>query len=446
MKCVRPTFFKSKKQKNETKRKEFFRISQTTITLLFLTFTIISFILEKIPLGLTATICALGLTLTGVLDASTTFAQYVNSNVILCVGMFVVGQALFETGMANKIGGIVTKFARTERTLIIAIMVIVGVMSGFLSNTGTAAVLIPVVCGIADESGYSRSRLLMPLVFAAALGGNLSIIGAPGNLMGVNALQEMGLSTSFFMYAPVGVPMLILGIIYFVFLGYRFLPDGTEAGGAAVEAQKDFSNVPKWKQVISLVVLTVVIIAMIFEEEIGISIQVSSCIGAVFLVLTGVLSEKEALQSIDLKVVLLFGGSLSLAKALDTTGAGNLIADKIVGLLGANPNPIVLLLVIFIVTCALTNFMSNTATTALMIPIAVSLANNLGADPRAVVIATVIAGSCAYATPIGMPANTMVVGLGGYKFKDYVKSGLPLILFSFAICMILLPILFPFYP
>ena len=421
-------------------------MSQTTITLLFLTFTIISFILEKIPLGLTATICALGLTLTGVLDASTTFAQYVNSNVILCVGMFVVGQALFETGMANKIGGIVTKFARTERTLIIAIMVIVGVMSGFLSNTGTAAVLIPVVCGIADESGYSRSRLLMPLVFAAALGGNLSIIGAPGNLMGVNALQEMGLSTSFFMYAPVGVPMLILGIIYFVFLGYRFLPDGTEAGGAAVEAQKDFSNVPKWKQVISLVVLTVVIIAMIFEEEIGISIQVSSCIGAVFMVLTGVLSEKEALQSIDLKVVLLFGGSLSLAKALDTTGAGNLIADKIVGLLGANPNPIVLLLVIFIVTCALTNFMSNTATTALMIPIAVSLANNLGADPRAVVIATVIAGSCAYATPIGMPANTMVVGLGGYKFKDYVKSGLPLILFSFAICMILLPILFPFYP
>ncbi len=421
-------------------------MSQTTITLLFLTFTIISFILEKIPLGLTATICALGLTLTGVLDASTTFAQYVNSNVILCVGMFVVGQALFETGMANKIGGIVTKFARTERTLIIAIMVIVGVMSGLLSNTGTAAVLIPVVCGIADESGYSRSRLLMPLVFAAALGGNLSIIGAPGNLMGVNALQEMGLSTSFFMYAPVGVPMLILGIIYFVFLGYRFLPDGTEAGGAAVEAQKDFSNVPKWKQVISLVVLTVVIIAMIFEEEIGISIQVSSCIGAVFLVLTGVLSEKEALQSIDLKVVLLFGGSLSLAKALDTTGAGNLIADKIVGLLGANSNPIVLLLVIFIVTCALTNFMSNTATTALMIPIAVSLANNLGADPRAVVIATVIAGSCAYATPIGMPANTMVVGLGGYKFKDYVKSGLPLILFSFAICMILLPILFPFYP
>ena len=420
-------------------------MSQQTITLLFLVFTIISFILEKIPLGLTASICAIGLTLTGVVDVSTTFSQYVNSNVILCVGMFVVGQALFETGMANKIGGLVTRFARTERTLIIAIMVIVGVMSGFLSNTGTA-VLIPVVCGIADESGYSRSRLLMPLVFAAALGGNLSIIGAPGNLMGVNALQEMGLSTSFFMYAPVGVPMLLVGIIYFVFIGYRFLPDGKGAVGATVEKQKDFSDVPKWKQTVSLVVLILVILAMIFEKQIGVSIEISACIGAIILVLVGVLSEKEALASIDLKVVFLFGGSLTLAKALDTTGAGELIADKIVGLLGADPNPIVLLLVIFIVTCALTNFMSNTATTALMIPIAVSLANNLGADPRAVVIATVIAGSCAYATPIGMPANTMVVGLGGYKFKDYVKSGLPLILVSFVICMILLPVLFPFYP
>lgn len=420
-------------------------MSPSTITLLFLLFAIVSFILEKIPLGLTATIVAIGLNLTGVLDAETTFQGYVNSNVILCVGMFVVGQALFETGMANKIGSVVTKFAKSEKILIIAIMLIVGTMSGFLSNTGTAAVLIPVVCGIADEAGYARSRLLMPLVFAAALGGNLSIIGTPGNLMGVNALQELGLKTSFFMYAPIGVPMLLFGILYFVIFGYKLLPDTKEVT-VCDEIKQEFENVPRWKQITSMVVLILVVLAMIFEEQIGISIQVSACVGACVLVLSGVISEKAALQSIDLKVVLLFGGSLALASALDSTGAGILIADKIVGLLGTNPNPMILLFVIFVVTCTLTNFMSNTATTALMMPIAVSLASSLGADPQAVVIATVIAGSCAYATPIGMPANTMVVGLGGYKFKDYVKAGLPLILVSFAICMILLPILFPFYP
>ncbi|MBR2257940.1 MAG: SLC13/DASS family transporter [Blautia sp.] len=421
-------------------------MSPTTITLLFLVFAIISFVLEKIPLGLTATIVALGLNLTGVLDTSQTFAGYINSNVILCVGMFVVGQALFETGMANKIGGVVTKFAKSERMLIIAIMVIVGIMSGFLSNTGTAAVLIPVVCGIADESGYSRGRLLMPLVFAAALGGNLSIIGAPGNLMGVNALQEMGEPTSFFMYAPVGIPMLALGILFYATIGFGLLPHGNKESMTEVEKQKSFDDIPSWKQTMSLVVLIVVILAMIFEKQIGIKLQVTACIGACVLVLAGVIPEKEALKSIDLKVVLLFGGSLALAAALEKTGAGALIADTIVGALGKEPNPRVLLLVIFLVGCALTNFMSNTATTALMVPIATSLANSLGADPRSMIIATVIACSCAYATPIGMPANTMVVGLGGFKFNDYVKSGLPMILIAFAVCMVLLPILFPFYP
>lgn len=200
-------------------------MNPTVVTLVLLAFAIVMFILEKIPLGLTATIVAIALNVTGVLSVSDTFAGYVNSNVILCVGMFVVGQALFETGMANQIGGLVTRFAKSERILIIAIMVIVGIMSGFLSNTGTAAVLIPVVCGIADESGYSRGKLLMPLVFAAALGGNLSIIGAPGNLMGINALNEMGIQTGFFEYIAVGAPMLIFGIIYFAIIGYKFLPD-----------------------------------------------------------------------------------------------------------------------------------------------------------------------------------------------------------------------------
>lgn len=419
-------------------------MSPSTITLLFLVFAIVMFILEKIPLGLTATIVAIGLNVTGVLGSADTFAGYVNSNVILCVGMFVVGQALFETGMANKIGSVVTKFAKSERILIIAIMVIVGVMSGFLSNTGTAAVLIPVVCGIADESGYSRGKLLMPLVFAAALGGNLSIIGAPGNLMGIDAMNNLGIKTSFFEYATVGAPMLIIGIIYFAFIGYRFLPNTSGEGTA--DKQKDYSNVPKWKQITSLVVLILVILAMILEEQIGISLQVSACIGAIVLVALGVIDEKAALKSIDLKVVLLFGGSLALAKALETTGAGSMIADTIVGALGENPNPIILLLVIFLVGCVLTNFMSNTATTALMVPIAVSLAQSLGADPRSMIMATVISCSCAYATPIGMPANTMVVSLGGYKFNDYVKSGLPLIAVSFVICMVLLPILYPFFP
>lgn len=153
--------------------------------------------------------------------------------------MFIVGGALFETGMANKIGGVVTHFAKTERQLIIAIMVIVGLMSGVLSNTGTAAVLIPVVIGIAAKS-ILEIETSYATCFAAAMGGNLSLIGAPGNLIAQSAMGEIGLSFGFFEYAKVGLPILIAGILYFAFIGYKFLHEKQGSTESSYDEQKDF--------------------------------------------------------------------------------------------------------------------------------------------------------------------------------------------------------------
>lgn len=376
--------------------------SPSTITLLFLLFAVIMFVIEKIPLGVTSMIVCIGLTITDVLDVQTAFAGFTDSNVILFVAMFIVGGALFETGMANKIGGIVTRFAKTERMLIVAIMVIVGLMSGVLSNTGTAAVLIPVVIGIAAKSGYKRSKLLMPI--------------------------------------------LIAGILFYATIGYKLLPECDPKEEEAFDTKRDFDQVPKWKQWMSLIILILTLLAMIFEEKIGISLCVSGGIGALLLILTGVISEKDALKSIDLKTIFLFGGTLSLAAALEKTGAGEMIAEKVIGALGSDPSPYILTLVVFLLCCVMTNFMSNTATTALMVPICLSIAQRIEADPRAVLMACVIGGSCAYATPIGMPANTMVVGVGGYHFMDFVKAGFPLIIIATVVSMIILTIAFPFFP
>ncbi len=197
---------------------------------------------------------------------------------------------------------------------------------------------------------------------------------------------------------------------------------------------------------ISLVILIGTLLAMVFEEAIGIKLYVSACVGALLLVMTGVMTEKQAYASIDSQVIFLFGGTLALATALNNTGAGAEIANFVIGLLGKAPSPFALLATIFIISCVLTNFMSNTATVALLAPISLSIATSLGADPRAVLMATVIGSSCAYATPIGMPANTMVLSIGGYKFMDYVKAGLPLIIVSTIVSLILLPIFFPFFP
>ncbi|ETA82411.1 SLC13 family permease [Youngiibacter fragilis] len=424
-------------------------MSPQIITLIFLVFAIVMFAWEKLPLSITAMIVAIGLTLTGVLKPADAFAGFVNSNVLLFMGMFIVGAAFFDTGMAQKVGGLVTRFAKTERQLIVAVMVITGLMSGILSNTGTAAVLIPVIIGISAKSGFARSKLMIPLVLAAAMGGNLSLIGAPGNMIAQSALEGLGMKFGFFEYAKVGLPILVIGIIYFALVGYKLLPDHKDAEldkDSVFARHDDYSNVPVWKQYFSLIVLVLTVIAMIFEEQIGIKLYVSAWIGALVLVASGVLTEKKAMKSIDMNTILLFVGSLALAKALETSGAGGFIADTIIKTLGSNPSPLVLLFVVLLLSSVMTNFMSNTATTALLVPISLSLANAMGADPRAVLMATVIGGSMAYATPIGMPANTMVYGIGGYKFRDYVKAGVPLIVVSLVVSMILLPILFPFYP
>ncbi len=300
-----------------------------TITLCLLVFAIVMFVWEKVPLAVTSMVVCVALVVTGVLDLKQAFAGFIDSNVILFVAMFIVGGALFETGMANKVGGVITHFAKTEKQLIFTIMVVVGVMSGFLSNTGTAAVLIPVVIGVAAKSGFSRSRLLMPLVFAAALGGNLSLIGAPGNLIAQSALQNIGSGFGFFEYAKVGLPMLVCGILYFLTIGYKFLPNNPNCGEVgSVGEQRDYSHVPRWKQILSLVVLIATILGMIFEKQTGISLAVAGCIGALVLVVTGVLTEKQAYKAIDSQTIFIFGGTLALAKALEMTGAGKLVADQ----------------------------------------------------------------------------------------------------------------------
>lgn len=418
----------------------------SVITLLFLLFAVVMFVWEKIPLGVTSMIVCIGLVVTGVLDWKTAFAGFVDSNVILFVAMFIVGGALFETGMANKIGGVVTHFAKSEKQLIIAIMIITGVMSRrtfkyryrssadpgshrnrrkirlFQIKTSDAAC----ICG-----GYGRK----PFSHRSA--------GQPHRPVGDGRHGE---SIWIFRVCQSGSADSDCRNYFLCTVWLQAFAGAQGRRGWIYDETKDFGHVPKWKQNLSLIILVLTLIGMIFEKQIGIKLCVIGAVGALALILTGVISEKDALKSIDLKTIFLFGGTLSLASALEETGAGEMIADKVIGLLGANPSPYLLTFVVFMLCCVLTNFMSNTATTALMVPICVSIANRMGADPSAVLMACVIGGSCAYATPIGMPANTMVVTAGGYTFKDYAKAGIPLILVATVVSMILLPVLYPFFP
>jgi len=171
-------------------------------------------------------------------------------------------------------------------------------------------------------------------------------------------------------------------------------------------------------------------------------------LGVATLMLTGCIKPKDAYASVEWSILVIIFGMLALGQAMDSTGASQLIADSMVGIIETfapeHLQAVIMLAVIYAITSTFTEFLSNNAAVALMVPISLGIAASLGVDPRPFVIATCIAASASFATPIGYQTNTYVYGVGGYKFLDFTKVGLPLNLICFAVTILVVPTFWEF--
>jgi sodium-dependent dicarboxylate transporter 2/3/5 len=354
---------------------------------------------------------------------------------------------MFYTGLAQKIGNTVVHFCGTgENSLMFGLMIVGTLLSSVLSNTGTAACLLPVALGICAAAKIPASRQLMPLAFACGWGGIITMVGTPPNIIATGALTSAGLEGfGFFEFAWIGIPVSIAGMLYMMFIGKHLLPKVELDADQEIEQEVEATTTSSSKQIISGVILLVVVLVMALDIK-GVSLEMAAIIGALVCVLTGCLTEKQAYASIDWVTIFLFAGMMPVSTAMDKTGAGKLIAEWTVGLMGGSPSPLIVTAVLFILSCGLTQFMSNTASAALLCPIGVAIAKQLGADPKAVIMAIAVAASCAFATPVGTPPNTLVLGPGGYKFMDYVKAGTGLVVVCFVVSLVVIPVIWPFFP
>ena len=415
--------------------------------LIVLAIVALLFITELIPLAISAMSGAIACGLLGFIPAKQVFSGLSNSTVVLFAGMFVVGAAMFHTGLAQKIGISIVRFSGTsENSLMFGIMIVGAGLSSVLSNTGTAACLMPVVLGICAAAKIPASRQLMPLAYAAGVGGIITLVGTPPNIIVSGALTSFGYEPfSFFEFAWIGIPLTVVAIAYMMFIGKYLLPKAELDADQEIEQEIEATVHDSKKQIISGLILAVVVIVMALDLK-SISLEMAAIIGALVCVLTGCLTEKQAYASIDWVTIFLFAGMMPVSTAMDKTGAGKLIAEWTVGLMGGSPSPLIVTAVLFILSCGLTQFMSNTASAALLCPIGVAIAKQLGADPKAVIMAIAVAASCAFASPVGTPPNTLVLGPGGYKFMDYVKAGTGLVIVSFIVSLVVIPIVWPFFP
>ena len=414
------------------------------------------FVTELIPLAVTAMAACTALGILGVLPAKQVYAGLSNSTVVLFGGMFVIGAAMFKTGLAEAVGlWVVNKAGNGEVKLMGAVMLVTIILSSVSSNTGTVACLMPVIIGIAQAANIPASKELMPLAVAANVGGTITMIGTPPNVIVTGALSAAGLpSFGFFEFALIGVPLSVIVLAYMLTIGRKTIPiknagamdeEAVKAAKEEAGASDDAAPKSKTKMWISGLILVGVVVCMALNLK-TVPLQTAAVTGAILCVITGCLKEKEAYAGIDWVTIFLFAGMLSVATAMDKTGAGKLIADTVVGMMGDHPNPIVLCAVLYLISNVLTQFMSNTASAALLAPIGISIAQSIGADPKPVLMAIGIAASMAYATPMATPPNTLVLGPGGFSFNDYVKVGVPLCIITFIVSVIIIPIFWPFFP
>jgi len=422
-------------------------MTPSSITLTIFLIALALFIADFLPMGLLVFSVPMALYFSGIIEAKEIFAPLIGQSIVLVVAMSVIGAALFKTGMAERIGSALFRFCPGERTLILGVMLFSGTVSAFVSNTGTVAILIPIVMGVAVSKRIKPSRLLIPLTAGATIGGNISVIGSPGNLIAKETIEkfsEGAMSVSFFEYAKIGIPLLIVAAVFYALLGPKLIPAKDSPEAAKYAPNADLKT--DWRGWFTLATLFLTVGTMIAADYVKClpPMHITACVGAIAVVLCRIITQKEAFAAFDMQAVFLLSFMTPLGSAMIKTGAAQQIADGVLSISGGH-GPLFLMAILWLTVWALTQVMSNTATCALFCPIGWTIAKTLGADPRAVVIAILIASSVAVCTPLAIPANSMILEPGNLRFKDFFKPGIALSAVAFVLSMALLPLLYPFF-
>lgn len=222
-------------------------ISDMSFVFIVLLLTTIAFLIPRFRADLVSVCALLTLTLTGMLTVNEALAGFANNVVIMIAALFIVGEGVFQTGLAQRAGQLLAKITRnSELRLMIFMMILVAVLSGFMSNTGTVAVLLPVVVSLCVQMKVHPGKYLMPLAFASSMGGVLTLIGTAPNLIASETLRDYGFGAlSFFSFTPIGIVLLAVGMVYLLTIGRKQLQkhgdaqeDGSQAfdGKALIEA------------------------------------------------------------------------------------------------------------------------------------------------------------------------------------------------------------------
>lgn len=402
----------------------------------------------KIPLAATAIFVDLALYLSGIIDSKVALKNFASENVMIIAGLAIVGEAMFKTGAAAQIGLALKKVAKSERVLVFWVVIISGVISGFLSNNGSAALLMALTLGICSTAHFRRSKLMYPIAVGVCFGGGITTVGSNSTLYLRGMLEDLGTgqTMSFFELAPICLILIVVSAVFLATIGFSLMPEEPHNElDPAYTKEPDFSAVPAWKRTASMIVFIMTILAMCFENQIGISVGMTSVIATFVVMALGLLTDKESFKAIPMTSVIMYACMVPVATAMDNSGASAYLVTFMESILGGINSPLLVILLIYAVIVPITNVMSNSATIIMFTPVALAIAASMGMNPKAVLMTLRMAGTIAVATPISMTPTTMAVEPGGYTFNDFLKPGIPLSIITMIISMVYIYIAYPIY-
>ncbi|BAL01712.1 citrate transporter family protein [Oscillibacter valericigenes Sjm18-20] len=417
-------------------------MSQIAITLIILAITIVLFIWEPIPIIVTAVGASIAFAYTGIIEVGDIFTGYNSNTIVLLCGMMVVGSSLFHAGITDLIGEKMVKVTgKNERNIILVTLIVSCLLSAVCSNIGVMTAMAPLVTAMCLAAGFGPSRALLALLFGAQFGGFVTLVGVGSNATANNVMSELGIEPfGFFSITPFGVGVCIIGVLYFTFVGYKFLPD---TGYVPEFAKTEKKKLDTRKASISVATLLCVLVVIATSTKV-IPMHIAAVIGALVIVATKCMSVQEAIRAIDWNCMLLVGSLTAISTGVKNSGTGDAVANLILKILGEHPSTFMITTVIFFAAALLTQVMSNIPTIMLFLPIGVSIAQQIGVSPYPIAMTITLAGAASYATPFAAPQNMMTVGWTHYKFMDFMKIGLPMLLVTYIVVIALMPVFLPY--
>ena len=411
----------------------------------------ILWITEAIPIAVTALLPLVLFPLSGGLDLSSTSGSFGHKYVFLYMGGFIIAIAIEKWNLHKRIALNIIKIVGTNVSrIILGFMVATALLSMWISNTATAVMILPVGIAIvlqlqdnpktkANENLIFGKALMLAIAYSASIGGMATLIGTPPNLVLAGVVEstyntEITFSQWFMFGFPISVILLIICWFYLTRFAFKFEQKEFPGGRKEIENQLNALGKTSYEEKVILIVFTITAIAWISRSFIltqwlpAIDDTIIAMMASVILFLIPNKKGNEALISwedavkLPWGILLLFGGGMALANGFESSGLAIWIGNQLTSLIGVSL--FILLLVLIASVNFLTEITSNMATTAMLLPVLVSLAAVINVHPYILLVSATLAASCAFMLPVATPPNAVVFGSGYLKIEDMVKKGI----------------------